>query len=56
MWKELIDHSLTADERIPILTAVFSDPRETKEIGHLHGVDAEFFLDMIDEVFPFRFI
>jgi len=52
----LIDPALVTEERIPIITAIFSDPKETKEVGHLPEADAQAFVDAIDEVFPFCFI
>lgn len=56
MWKELIDPALVTDERIPVVTAIFSDPNETKAVGHLSEADAQPFVDVIDEVFPLCFI
>ena len=55
MWKELIGRPLTADERIAIITATFSDPDETKKVGHIHKGYAQTLVDVIDEVFHLVF-
>ena len=52
----MIDPALVTDERVPIITAIFSDPKETKAVGHLSETNARLFVDVIDGVFPFCFI
>ena len=50
-WKRLIDRPLAADERITLITAIFSDRNETEVVRRLCGDDAQRFVDVIDEVF-----
>ena len=51
-WRRLIDRPLASDERISLITDIFSDHDETEEVKLLHGEDAQAFVDIIDEVFP----
>ena len=49
-WKQLIDSNLAAHERMPLVTAVFSNRGGVKVAGGLCGDDAQTFVDMTDEV------
>ena len=55
-WRRLIDRLPAADERISLITDMFSDHDETEAIERLHGDDAQSFVDVIDEVFPHSFV
>ena len=46
----MIDHPLTLDERISLITGILSDRYETETVKHLCGVDAQSFVDVIDQV------
>ena len=50
-WKRLINRPLATDERISLITTIFSDRNETEAVSHLSEDDAQSFVDMIDEVF-----
>lgn len=54
-WRRLIDRPLASDERISLITDIFSDHDETEEVKLLHGEDAQAFVDIIDEVFPHEY-
>jgi len=49
-WKYLIDHPLSAVQRVSLITEVFSDRDETEAVKCLRGRDAQSFIDVIDEV------
>ena len=49
-WKRLIDLPLTTDERVSLITTIFSDHDETEVVRWLRGDDAQSFVDVIDEV------
>ena len=51
-WKRLISCPLTTNERISLITAIFSDGIGTETVKHLRGDDAQTFVDVIDEVLP----
>ena len=51
-WKRLVNRPLTKDERISLITDIFSDPEETEVVKRLRGDDAQSFVDVIDEVLP----
>jgi len=48
-WKRLIDNPLSTDERISLITSIFSDRNKAKVVGHLTGDDAQTFIDVTDE-------
>jgi hypothetical protein len=49
-WKQLITQtSLVADERISLITTIFSDPDQVEMVSNLSGGDAQAFVDKIDE-------
>ena len=50
-WKRLICCSLSSDERISLITIIFSDRSETELVGRLSGKDAQSFVDVVDQVF-----
>jgi len=50
VWKRLISHGLAADERIPLITTIFSDSNQVEMVEHLSGDDAQNFINIIDEV------
>ena len=49
-WKQLIDHSLSMDERISLLTSTVTNPDEVEIMERLCGNDAQALIDVIDEV------
>ena len=49
-WKRLIGDTLTIDERVSLITAIFSDRNQAKMVGYLSGDDAHTFINMMDEV------
>ena len=53
MWKHLIDRPFTMDERISLITDLFSDRDEIEALKSLSGGDAQSFIDVMDEV-PFH--
>ena len=46
----MIDCFLTADERISLITTIFSDRDEVEIVKDLQGDDAQSFVNVIDEV------
>jgi len=51
-WRRLISRSHTTDERISLVTEIFSDSNEIRVVKCLREDDAQVFIDMIDEVPP----
>ena len=49
-WKHLINSTLAANKRIPLILAMFSDHHEIEIAGHLCRDDAQAFVNIIDEV------
>lgn len=49
-WKRLIDRPLDTNERISLITDIFSDRSEIEAVRHLGGDDAQSFVDVMDEV------
>ena len=49
-WKRLISPVLPPDERIGLITSLFSDCDELETFKYLHRRDAQVFVDVIDEV------
>ena len=52
----MINAPLATAERVSLVTAVFSDRNETEAIKRLCGNDAQFVIDVIDEVLVHLFI
>ena len=50
LWKQLVNSTLAAHNRIPLIVTIFSDRDEVEIVGHLRGDDAQTFIDVIDEV------
>ena len=48
-WKRLISPSLSANERIDLITSIFSDRDEVEVFEYLSGSDAQAFVDVMDE-------
>ena len=48
-WKRLISDSLSTEERVSLITSLFSDHDEAKAVEYLSGDDAQTFIDVIDE-------
>ena len=46
----MIDRPLAKDERILLITVIFSDHDETKSVKDLSGDNAQSFIDIGDEV------
>ena len=55
-WKQLISGTITTDERISLITTIFSDHNQVEMVGELSGSDAQTFVDMIDEVSPHKIL
>ena len=51
--KRLVDNPLGSDERVSLITDVFSVHDEAELVLRLRGDDAQPFIDAIDEVFHF---
>jgi len=52
----LINGPLAVDERISLITVIFSDRNATEEVKRLRGDDAQSIIDVMDEVFTYSFI
>ena len=52
----MIDRPFATDQRIPLITTIFSDPDEAEAVKRLCGDDAQSFIDVIDEVFPLLYL
>jgi len=52
VWKRSLNSTLSTQERITLITTVFSDHDKIEEAGRLSGADAQTFVDMIDGVSP----
>ena len=50
LWKHLIDRPLTKDERVSMITDLFSDRDETEALKDLGRGDAQSIIDVMDEV------
>ena len=50
VWKHLIERTFTTDERVSLITDLFSDRGEIEALKNLSGGDAQLFVDVIDEV------
>ena len=52
MWKRVIsiDRHLSTDDRVSLITAIFSNRDETEAVKLLSGEDAQSFVDVIDQV------
>ena len=48
-WKHLINRPLPPDQRISLITAIFSESNEA-DVVNLDGDDAQAFVDVLDEV------
>lgn len=48
-WKLLIVNTLSMDERIPLITFIFSDHDEVEALKYLSRCDAQAFVNVIDE-------
>lgn len=53
-WKLLIADTLPPNERIPLITSIFSDRDELDVFKYLPTDDAQSFIDVIDEVGVFE--
>ena len=51
-WKLLTSNALAVNERIPLITKIFSDNNQVEMVEHLSGDDAQDFINIIDEVSP----
>jgi len=49
-WRRLFSRPRTTDERIPLVTEIFSDSDEIQMVKCLREGDAQIFIDVIDEV------
>ena len=54
-WKRLISRPFPIDERISLITDIFSNSIEVDMVNRLHGDDAQTFVDVTDEVPPCSF-
>jgi len=48
-WKRLISPTISTEERIDLITSIFSDCDEVEVFEYLSGKDAQAFVDVIDE-------
>ena len=46
----MISQTLALDERISLITTIFSDSNQVEVVGQLSGDEAQSFIDIIDEV------
>ena len=51
-WKRLIDCPPDLNDRISLITEIFSDRDEVEAVRRLRGEDAQSFVDIVDEVYP----
>jgi len=49
-WKRLVTYALEAQERVSLITDIFSEQDEPEAVEHLRGEDAQAFVDVIDKV------
>lgn len=49
-WKQLISDVLDTQQRISLITSIFSEQGGSEVVRHLRGEDAQAFIDVIDEV------
>ena len=52
-WKRLTSCTLTTNERVSLITTIFTDHIQVDMVGNLSGDDAQAFINMIDGVRPF---
>lgn len=50
-WKRLTKRLISTDERVSLITSIFSDHDEAEAVKRLRGDDAQSFIDAIDEMF-----
>ena len=55
-WKRLIICPLTTDERVSLITDIFSNRDDTEVVKLASRDETQFFVDVIDEVHPRFFI
>ena len=53
-WKQLTSSSLSSDERLALISSIFSDRGEVEAVVQLFAGDAQAFVDVTDEVSPLR--
>lgn len=53
VWKKLIADTLLPNERIPLITSIFSDRDEREAFLYLPIDDAQAFIDVVDAVSVF---
>ena len=51
-WKRLISRTLTTQERVSLITTIFSERDGLEVATFLSGEDAQAFIDVVDEVRP----
>lgn len=51
-WKRLISPALVMDERISLITMIFSDNNQAEMAEHLSGDNMQMFINQIDEASP----
>ena len=49
-WKRLISDALNTQERVSLITGIFSEQNGLEVAKQLHGEDAQAFVDVIDKV------
>jgi len=55
-WKRSVDQPIVIDQRISLITAIFSNHRVAEAVKSLSTEDAQAFVDVIDEVLPQSFV
>ena len=49
-WKRLISPTLSAHDRISLITSIFLDRNEVEVVGNLSGYDAQTYVNVVNEV------
>lgn len=55
-WKQSISDTLSRQERVSLITSIFSDRNEIEAVELLSGNDAQAFIDVVDEVSVHTFL
>ena len=51
-WKQLISDTITMDQRVSLITVIFSDNNRIEMVERLSGDDAQAFIDRVGDVSP----
>ena len=50
VWEQLIDRNLATQDRVSLITTIFSDDNQVKRVGQLSGDEAQNLIDIINGV------